>query len=1182
MKRGLFVHCRIEDSCEDNDHDDEERTTEALGVVQEYTQLGDPMQSLQQHYQKQGYTESLATAWRQPQFYRIGRGKESSTYWRFTFQCPLDVSVSGSSGVPRSLLMMNESSTPSSNNNQQLADLWRQWFGEFIISPHDNLVYIGTKKNVKRSAALVVLWHLCGKTGLKEHILLTGAKQKPVKPVAPPRELSLHSLAKTIDKLSKISWVHDLHRCGIRRVQIDYHEHSEGKHPVILSPTYIICRMEINEPIQVQQASDPQPTKELARDQAVQRLVAAVTTTGNGVESEEVVSADRCVQSWIEKDELHKSDSPYLHMHVQVPEWARWKPTNGDKAILYRLSLVGCMDRFNLSADQLTPVGVILPYDPTFCAEEQVLPFQSKFSLDGSSSDELRVHLMNPVELEVERAELLDNFSTICLTWKQYGLNVPLQSIKTRMNPALRNYHFVPLLPSENSMVVDWNLMERVVRNETEPYLVVTRRVHLLHLLSAGVVYHLSSTIWSLDLPKALLFSFGFLILSLWCFFPRFTYQKKDDAFANHFLVHNKKKNCLFVSPSYHPLTRLMPPHVRSQETRDKTFATTNKAGIEPIKARFIDRFRVQSKTGLEHPTLHLLSAYLANKITDLNPLQNDELNLEGVRQLRLEPELVHILPMPRDFLFVVGTAERFMIPLETAITNCFKAHNVMKLTTSLGEKSPGSLSTFPQKIPGIDHMNLSRFAMWLSQATTVFPECRYERLEFLGDRVLNNMVSLCLFTRNGNLKWDADEFKDHYAAGKRNIALFDGALRAGLNRLLHAGTIRWKEEGASLLVADKHIRNMGESILGAIFVYGSVCDNTRNRMEMMMTGFMECLNLPLPIDHDNNDCAGNLWFGEGSLCHVDGFDFGGHRMWSLRLNEVRIALSSTGTIQQTLHDKCERLISIIVPTHSNELLLVRSQLLHGIPKLLLEIALFDATLDGSDVSIQDPEDQARLWVAGMIRDNIFHVGSTALELVLSRDLFLLNPSATPGDLHLLLTCAQTHDVLSYIVLKNQLHTCLFDEHLPHQRKILQMAVAADAIGGERWDSNGGWILPGGVSTFQSRLKKLRSLVSTSNDPEFTHLPELPRYPGLAGGRLYGSDKKLNLTEIADWQFSFKCIFGALVLSLGAERSWNQILRPLLEEVMLLNADEYREHYAEASAICKNYSRGNTNCLSDN
>jgi hypothetical protein len=368
MKKDLFVDCRVEGACENDDQDDEENATKALRVLQECTQLGDPMQTLQHYYQKQGHTQSLSSAWRQPQFYRIGKGKDSSTYWRFTFQCPLDPSVSGCSVVARSLLI------PPSNNNQQLtdlADLWRQWFGEFIISPHDNLVYIGTKKNAKRSAAFFVLWHLCGTSGVKERLQLLGSKQKPMKPTVVPPELSFHSLGKTIDKLSKIPWVHDLHRCGIRRVQIDYHEHLEdGTHPVIFSPTYIICRIAISEPtMQVQQASDPQPSKELARDQAVQRLVAELAS--DNLESEVVLSTDGCVRSWIEKEELLHCDSPYLRMYVKIPEWARWKPANGDKAILYRLSLVGCMNRFNLSADQLTPIGVILPYHPAFCAEDQ-------------------------------------------------------------------------------------------------------------------------------------------------------------------------------------------------------------------------------------------------------------------------------------------------------------------------------------------------------------------------------------------------------------------------------------------------------------------------------------------------------------------------------------------------------------------------------------------------------------------------------------------------------------------------------------------------------------------------------------------------------------------------------------------------------------------------------------------
>jgi hypothetical protein len=41
--------------------------------------------------------------------------------------------------------------------------------------------------------------------------------------------------------------------------------------------------------------------------------------------------------------------------------------------------------------------------------------------------------------------------------------------------------------------------------------------------------------------------------------------------------------------------------------------------------------------------------------------------------------------------------------------------------------------------------------------AISIFPASRYWRVEFIGDRVVNHLISLCLFARNGSLEWDSD-----------------------------------------------------------------------------------------------------------------------------------------------------------------------------------------------------------------------------------------------------------------------------------------------------------------------------------------------------------------------------------------------------------------------------------------
>lgn len=177
--KDLFVDHPMGGSAND---DHEESATAALHVLKEYTMLGDPMLTLQHYYQKQGHVESLSSSWQRPHFHRVGRGKDSKTYWRFTFQCPLDASVSATSVVASSLLIQTTPSLPP-DDMQQLAKLSRQWFGDFIISPYDNFVYFGTKKNAKRSAAFGVLWKFFGTNGAKEQ--LASPKRKPIRPNIP-------------------------------------------------------------------------------------------------------------------------------------------------------------------------------------------------------------------------------------------------------------------------------------------------------------------------------------------------------------------------------------------------------------------------------------------------------------------------------------------------------------------------------------------------------------------------------------------------------------------------------------------------------------------------------------------------------------------------------------------------------------------------------------------------------------------------------------------------------------------------------------------------------------------------------------------------------------------------------------------------------------------------------------
>lgn len=526
----------------------------------------------------------------------------------------------------------------------------------------------------------------------------------------------------------------------------------------------------------------------------------------------------------------------------------------------------------------------------------------------------------------------------------------------------------------------------------------------------------------------------------------------------------------------------------------------------------------------------------------------------------------------PRDFLSMYGSAEVFMMPLEVEITEFIKARTLRRDAMAIGQAVLGESClplTDKQTKTNVD----ARFTDLLAEATAIFPNSRYERLEFIGDRVLNYVVSLCLFARNGHLDWDHDEFRDHLTCAKRNAALAQGSLRAGLHRLINDGQIKWDKGARNHVIADAHATNIAESIIGATFMHGRTSSNDQWQMELIVLGIMERLNLPMPSPPRRQ------WFQGQSLCHTQGFKFCGCEEWRNSLQVAQDALKSSG-ILYVLQRNCQGLLHSLLSDVSEAVL--RSELASGTPRLLLEIALFDANLDGSDLDglIADFSDQDRLQVVGLIRDNLFHVGATALELELAKDLFIMYPTATPGDLQLLLSCALSHDVLAYILIKNEVHRCLFDENISRQRKLLQEITVADTVGSKNWLDNGGWILPGGISTYKHRIEKLRAIRSPG-EPLISNGQAQPRYHGIVGGRFCGKEKKVGMNEIDDLQFSLKCIFGALCLSVGTESSWEHVFRPLMEELMLLTPEEYRSHFSAASTICKTYSQGNTNCISN-
>jgi hypothetical protein len=754
---------------------------ECLQALQALTSHGDPLMALQHYFQKRRYVLPLADCWAAPTWYRIGKGKESTTYWRCSFQCPLEKTFS-STVVPCALVLPQ--SHTENPTFQQLRQLHNQWFGEFVVSPKDGLIYLGTKKNAKRSAALYHFYRLFGSEGIPNNFYETKNKDDffqsspiPMAPLSNPQ-----ALHKRRRKLSQIAWIHPLYTAGVRKLLIRYRAvYADPCTP--LSPTRVLCKLELRHPICTIVESDPMPTKAKARDDAIAKLLEQIPTVSqNSTPPETDVAIETS-----EKEQLLLCDCPYLDCRVELPHWTRWdassqsSSSSNNEVLLYRVmilarppsdssgsaspSLTDLLGNY-IMPNELTRFGLLLPICQEFVSKDTILTFETTFQFrPSSSSNDMIVQLADPQRVSLNdsnRRRLLDDFYTICFNWKVYGNGSPMDRLRYYASAKGRHYTFVPL--KNGDCQIDRDLIQDVVSNRTKPYLVATRRFDLsllqtcLLVLMAAMVVHYCNEEFTKETP--VLLGIGVLVtlscygLLLFCF-PRFDYVTNATCLANHFLTCKTRPNVPFIAtrdPITH-LTALSPI----------TFLPSSELSCKDL--RFMDLMRQRHKIRVVHPTINLIEAHLATKISDHNRLEVE--SPTKATPVFLMPELIQILPMPRDFLFVIGSAEKFMMPLEIVIHEHCKVHQWKKVVAQIGslvlQESAHSSSTDES-----DRIEPSLVDS-IREATTVFPTSRFERLEFLGDRVLNYMVAVNLFCRNSQLQWSQDNFTDHYSMANYN-----------------------------------------------------------------------------------------------------------------------------------------------------------------------------------------------------------------------------------------------------------------------------------------------------------------------------------------------------------------------------------------------------------------------------
>ncbi|KAL7511944.1 hypothetical protein ACHAXN_010048 [Cyclotella atomus] len=734
---------------------------------------------------------------------------------------------------------------------------------------------------------------------------------------------------------------------------------------------------------------------------------------------------------------------------------------------------------------------------------------------------------------ELDPVSLMKCFNAILLQngGRTYGLG-PAKSQEEILSQMCNNrsdfdrtYMLLPLKPSESignqGLLIDWKVVTDVVNDTWSPVLDI-RDGNEPHLVRKSTLYN--------------------------------RFIKQPVGFRGNLFVLDMDPSSNLTAESL--LQSLLPEDVMeivSHETKaqfydrcgieleNATYASyhtccwANKKRPEDLESSVL-KYPHQSLIKARRVLSHLDSDFTISLAKGNNSSANNNCKQPPIASLVIEagyliPELAVFLPMPRDMLYLAHHSCHFMTALERAHDLKTASARLLNMQHEAGnilqEHTTSSPTTMTKLIDD---------ATKLDSKEPLIRE--NERLESLGDAVLMFLITMNVFsTCSQRYDYVLDFFKEEITTLGKNEVLSAGATLMGLSRLSHDknnSISSWRSacmpnptSRPNKKWSVKNIADTMESILGAAFL----TDPTGAMVVGILNEIAPCFNAA----KGQQDINPSHWFNAVSTCMQGGYQFERDRPWMSELNRLKMILDDSSVLT-TLEAGADSLLGIFLELSDSDKLIANIKA-KDFSLLLIHAALFDDSLD--EMYGDEGPDANGLEQIAILRDKLFHVGNSTLLLSMLNEIYQ-SSAATSGDLHFSKISVLSDDALCYIFIKNGLQNCLFDEESDACEMFAYHMNVADSLG--------------------------KAFYEEKN-------MAVPRYCGLAAGRLFGEKGAVSRDITEEIVFTFKTIVGAFCLSIGLKDTWI-LVRPLFSELLLLSPDEMRETFALVSDVAAKNKKG--------